>query len=631
MKINNEILFNAIGELGDDDIKFAEGFLEEQFATRGFKPLRWQFTGLIAAALVLVAGTVFMFHALAPVDVVPPTTDVPSTSQNTPPIATEPHKPAAGEWTWIVEPVLIPIEYEFTFGYCYLCDLFVKDTWLGDVHHVDTVVFSTIVDEKTGLSTGAEHECQPYKIGERVWMYDPDLDLFGWFHTVGYEELNFGIYPMAEYDEHFSEYKNTVKAVRRIDSTLLFPQGIQSQIIIDGEAFSGIAVAVGNEFVTDFVYEWESGFARKFEGFVTVSDYEGMDGVVNRDGDVIVPFEFSAILTICENTAFATMGMGWGIIGFNGYEGDTEEYPQVDCDVCGMLQFPICATECNRQSVTTEPSTASEPPAFITLEKAWELLREYVTESVLVEIEYVGDAKLRGGGIPEHHLDDLYYFYVQYNRYSDPKYYTIFTVSKKYGSVWVNKGGWRDLSTFSQDELLALYVTTRVCNYNQGIACLIVCSVCQPSRPAILARCNCGKDDCKTEWSPKIPSNATMNDNFTGDYVSIVLDPKISAPNKIHEMSFFGNFPMIEISHTSIFTNQEHLETILSQKDSSGCFYRWGWGDDGWGTAPYSQSLRIKLPVDNKQNVLDIIKILEQIEGVTWVGPNYIYLPDFND
>jgi hypothetical protein len=59
----SEKLYKAVGLISDDTITEVEEHLENN---RQFKPLRWQFTSLAAAALVLVAGTLLMFHALGP-------------------------------------------------------------------------------------------------------------------------------------------------------------------------------------------------------------------------------------------------------------------------------------------------------------------------------------------------------------------------------------------------------------------------------------------------------------------------------------------------------------------------------------------------------------------------------------
>jgi len=61
MNIKGEKLLNAIGQISDDKILIAEGK-----APAVIKPLKWQFTGLIAAALILAVGTVVMLYSLSP-------------------------------------------------------------------------------------------------------------------------------------------------------------------------------------------------------------------------------------------------------------------------------------------------------------------------------------------------------------------------------------------------------------------------------------------------------------------------------------------------------------------------------------------------------------------------------------
>lgn len=136
------------------------------------------------------------------------------------------------------------------------------------------------------------------------------------------------------------------------------------------------------------------------------------------------------------------------------------------------------------------------------------------------------------------------------------------------------------------------------------------------------ALCNCGLRECKTEWEPKEYENTTIEREFLNNKVIVVLDKKISAPSKKHAPRFFGNFPIKEVHDLS-------LQHYLSQ-DPSGCYYKLtGWkevekNNPGYVHA-YHQILEITLPIESKQNVLDVVAILENHIGVRSAQPAYIY------
>jgi subtilisin family serine protease len=158
----------------------------------------------------------------------------------------------------------------------------------------------------------------------------------------------------------------------------------------------------------------------------------------------------------------------------------------------------------------------------------------------------------------------------------------------------------------------------------------------------------------KIEYEQKIFSNATIDDDFCGRYVLVVLDRNISKINEVHEKSFFGDFPVEEIVDNSIIVN----EAMLTDDDYRHIPDNGSWAEEfiekqnqfdaarqtqeskdfqenvqdigeHWqiNRETFRQVLSIKLPIDCKQNVLDVIKKLEKIDGIRSASPSYYRYP----
>lgn len=90
--------------------------------------------------------------------------------------------------------------------------------------------------------------------------------------------------------------------------------------------------------------------------------------------------------------------------------------------------------------------------------------------------------------------------------------------------------------------------------------------------------------------------------NFTDDSVIVVLDPQISAVNKIHDKKFFRD---VEIDSITDLTRQ----------------YK------NWGSPKsfFKQILKINLKEKKKENVLVALQKLKKVEGILSVEPNYCF------
>jgi hypothetical protein len=302
--IKAEQINAAIGEISDNYIESAD-----TLRTSGFIGIKKsgnfvykQFAGIAAALVLLVAGTFAMLRIFAPDDIILPPDDVVA-----PPVEPIP------AWLWLVEPTL---EYAWI-EYCAHCDMFLAafNTFDPYIEYPDDNYTAFELDRITGQPTGTIHKVHN-RTGEKTWaswVYDPDLDLFGWFQWFS---LDYELYPMSEFAERFPNEVDRIRTVRRYDTTV----STRGSEFLPGEGYSGDAVMFGNEFITDFIYITQSNPGKEQMNITAVNHSDGNDGgkhgIINKDGVWLVPFESWSLVTISETTAFAGIDGKWGIIGF---------------------------------------------------------------------------------------------------------------------------------------------------------------------------------------------------------------------------------------------------------------------------------------------------------------------------
>lgn len=104
------------------------------------------------------------------------------------------------------------------------------------------------------------------------------------------------------------------------------------------------------------------------------------------------------------------------------------------------------------------------------------------------------------------------------------------------------------------------------------------------------------------KFEEKIYCNATIEDDFDGSSVLVVMDKNIGGINKVHDESFFGDFPKEYIRDLTELT--VNIEDALIDVEN------------------FHQILQIKLLENSKENALRIIKQLSEIKGILYAGPN---------
>jgi hypothetical protein len=94
----------------------------------------------------------------------------------------------------------------------------------------------------------------------------------------------------------------------------------------------------------------------------------------------------------------------------------------------------------------------------------------------------------------------------------------------------------------------------------------------------------------------------SIDQDFCGRTVVIVMDENVGAINRRHDRSFFRNVDIETINDHTILTDE--AKTRIN-------------------TDTFRQLLSLTLSKDCKENVLRVIETLQHVEGIEYVGPNY--------
>jgi hypothetical protein len=114
-----------------------------------------------------------------------------------------------------------------------------------------------------------------------------------------------------------------------------------------------------------------------------------------------------------------------------------------------------------------------------------------------------------------------------------------------------------------------------------------------------------GESGLTMQYESRLYTNATLNNDFNGSRVIVMLDRSIQGINKVHCPSFFGDFPIAEIIDLTWHDSTEAIER--TQQDIRS----------------FRQVLKIILPFDCKENVLAVIRQLEQVDGIFSAEPDF--------
>lgn len=96
----------------------------------------------------------------------------------------------------------------------------------------------------------------------------------------------------------------------------------------------------------------------------------------------------------------------------------------------------------------------------------------------------------------------------------------------------------------------------------------------------------------------------SLEEDFDGTSVLVTLTEEISEVNKVYDKSFFGDIEIASIEDLSTMTGN------IAEKEY-------------FDESKFKQILQLHLPIVSKENVLEVIDKLEDINGVLSASPNY--------
>ena len=183
------------------------------------------------------------------------------------------------------------------------------------------------IDTKTGLTIEYTH--QGHGGGPRYLFYDEKRNLFGFYTSQ--EDGEF--FDMLSADDFMLDgsstalnYAQRLNAFLKIDSDKVKKSTNEWDMDIydlsDANISKKYAIAYGITFVSDFIYDyidvWEEGdFSNYYANNIIAMIFDGKWGILDKGGEVAVPFSFEDILLIDEETAFAKINGKYGILDVN--------------------------------------------------------------------------------------------------------------------------------------------------------------------------------------------------------------------------------------------------------------------------------------------------------------------------
>ena len=149
----------------------------------------------------------------------------------------------------------------------------------------------------------------------RGWVYDPELSLLGFGGIGDYSGID--LRPIDEWMDLFVQWGEQygLMMVERVDSSVRNVTSFGSEYLSD-EAYSGeFAVMYFGTFVTDFIFDGGGTLGGAVLRYDTIPMHkDGKWGMIDRDGNIAIPFVFAHILRIDENTVFARYNGRYGIL-----------------------------------------------------------------------------------------------------------------------------------------------------------------------------------------------------------------------------------------------------------------------------------------------------------------------------
>jgi len=162
------------------------------------------------------------------------------------------------------------------------------------------------------------------------WLYDESNNFYGYYGTnEEYSPSDFKMFTHAAFVKMLEEMywyspdiTDSLRAFRKIDASKVkqaesewFDSSVYEYDLSEAYIGDKFAVAYGMDFVTDFIFDYEvwKRTNSPIKNFIAVKS-GGKWGVINKNGDIAVPFELDDIIFSGEDTAFALYNGKYGIL-----------------------------------------------------------------------------------------------------------------------------------------------------------------------------------------------------------------------------------------------------------------------------------------------------------------------------
>ena len=227
--------------------------------------------------------------------------------ENSDPSSDNVYEPKAADFVWKVEPVF---EYEKVHN-CF-CGHFSIGNYSGSG-----------IDPKTGVIDNSEH----YGHGGGIpnYYYDEGKGLYGYYSCDEGGEY-FEMMPAGEFMSNVWRAQR-IHAFQKIDSGKVTKHknewGEEAYDLSNANVSEKYAVAYGTAFVSDFIYDYciegeEWDFSNYNADNIIALILDGKWGIIDKDGNTVVPFCFEDIVLINEKIAFAKIDGKYGILNIFG-------------------------------------------------------------------------------------------------------------------------------------------------------------------------------------------------------------------------------------------------------------------------------------------------------------------------
>lgn len=107
-----------------------------------------------------------------------------------------------------------------------------------------------------------------------------------------------------------------------------------------------------------------------------------------------------------------------------------------------------------------------------------------------------------------------------------------------------------------------------------------------------------------TQVLPEDSAAISLEEDFDGTSVLVTMTEEVSEVNKVYAPSFFGDIDISSIEDLTAMTGNIGAKEYFDE-------------------SKFKQILQLHLPMDSKENVLDVIDHLEEVDGVLSASPNY--------